>query len=227
MIRRPPRSTRTDTLFPYTTLCRSGIAALAAAIKAKLNPDPPDISAVMGQIGALLDESITGHDIRDADLSEMDLSKINFEALARRFKASKHKNTDLEALKAAIRARLDRPVRLNRTRADFAEKFEALIESYNVGSRNIEQLFEELLKLSNSLDEEQQRHVREHLNEEELVIFDILPRPAPELGGEERAEVKKVARELLGRLKELLTLDWRRSVGARAKMKLAIEDKLD
>src|SRR3546814_20452393 len=25
MIRRPPRSTRTDTLFPYTTLCRSEI----------------------------------------------------------------------------------------------------------------------------------------------------------------------------------------------------------
>src|SRR3546814_5337260 len=28
MIRRPPRSTRTDTLFPYTTLFRSGIADL-------------------------------------------------------------------------------------------------------------------------------------------------------------------------------------------------------
>src|SRR3546814_14774792 len=27
MIRRPPRSTRTDTLFPYTTLFRSGIGA--------------------------------------------------------------------------------------------------------------------------------------------------------------------------------------------------------
>src|SRR3546814_6191999 len=26
MIRRPPRSTRTDTLFPYTTLFRSGVA---------------------------------------------------------------------------------------------------------------------------------------------------------------------------------------------------------
>src|SRR3546814_2826354 len=26
MIRRPPRSTRTDTLFPYTTLCRSAVA---------------------------------------------------------------------------------------------------------------------------------------------------------------------------------------------------------
>src|SRR3546814_8599034 len=27
MIRRPPRSTRTDTLFPYTTLFRSGLVA--------------------------------------------------------------------------------------------------------------------------------------------------------------------------------------------------------
>src|SRR3546814_2540795 len=28
MIRRPPRSTRTDTLFPYTTLFRSGVRGL-------------------------------------------------------------------------------------------------------------------------------------------------------------------------------------------------------
>src|SRR3546814_5872732 len=28
MIRRPPRSTRTDTLFPYTTLFRSGMACI-------------------------------------------------------------------------------------------------------------------------------------------------------------------------------------------------------
>src|SRR3546814_7261264 len=30
MIRRPPRSTRTDTLFPYTTLVRSGVATIKA-----------------------------------------------------------------------------------------------------------------------------------------------------------------------------------------------------
>src|SRR3546814_15107049 len=30
MIRRPPRSTRTDTLFPYTTLFRSAVAGLVA-----------------------------------------------------------------------------------------------------------------------------------------------------------------------------------------------------
>src|SRR3546814_1272662 len=34
MIRRPPRSTRTDTLFPYTTLFRSGVVFLAATFPA-------------------------------------------------------------------------------------------------------------------------------------------------------------------------------------------------
>src|SRR3546814_15322174 len=33
MIRRPPRSTRTDTLFPYTTLFRSCVASTASAAR--------------------------------------------------------------------------------------------------------------------------------------------------------------------------------------------------
>jgi type I restriction enzyme R subunit len=118
-------------------------------------------------------------------------------------------------------------VRLNRTRADFAEKFETLIESDNAGSRTIDELFEELLKFSNSLDDEQRRHVRENLSEEELVLFDILTRPAPDLTSDERAEVKKVTRALLVRLKELLILNWRQKATARSRLKLAIEDTLD
>lgn len=203
------------------------LTTLAEAIRAKLNPDPPDISQIMSGITGLLDESITGHEIRESGPPALDLSKINFEALAARFKESKHRNTELEALKAAIRAQLEKMIQLNRTRADFADKFEELIESYNAGSRSIEELFEELLRLSNSLNEEQERHVREQMTEEELVIFDILTRPAPELSPEERAEVKKVARELLGRLKTLLVLNWRQKAAARSQLRLAIEDTLD
>jgi len=203
------------------------LTTLAEAIRAKLNPNPPDISQVMGQINGLLDESIIGHEIRPQGPPALDLSKINFEALAKRFKESKHKNTDLEVLKAAIRAQLEKMIRLNRTRADFAEKFEALIESYNAGSATIEALYAELLALSNGLNDEQERHVREHMSEEELVVFDILTRPAPELSGDERAEVKKVARDLLARLKELLVLNWRQKSTSRSQLKLTIEDTLD
>src|SRR3546814_10443057 len=38
MIRRPPRSTRTDTLFPYTTLFRSLRLAVGAACKIEIAP---------------------------------------------------------------------------------------------------------------------------------------------------------------------------------------------
>src|SRR3546814_10502796 len=40
MIRRPPRSTRTDTLFPYTTLFRSPRSASASPPRAKPAPVP-------------------------------------------------------------------------------------------------------------------------------------------------------------------------------------------
>jgi type I restriction enzyme R subunit len=203
------------------------ITTLAEAIGAKLNPNPPDVSQVMGKINELLDGSITGHAIREDGPPALDLSKINFEALAQRFKQSKHKNTDLEVLKAAVKAQMERLIELNKTRTDFADKFEALIEAYNAGSATIEALYNELLALSNSLTDEQQRHVREAMTEEELVIFDILTRPAPELTTEERAEVKKVARQLLEKLKGLLVLNWRQKAAARSQLKLAIEDVLD
>ena len=203
------------------------LTSLAEGIRTKLNPNPPDISEVMRGINGLLDNSITGHEIRQSGPPALDLSKINFEALSQRFKQSKHKNTDLEVLKAAIRAQLEKMIQLNRTRSDFAEKFEKLIDGYNAGSRSIEALFAELLELSNSLNQEQQRHVRENMSEEELVIFDILTRSAPELSGDERGEVKKVARELLVRLKALLVLNWRQKQQARAKLMETINGTLD
>jgi len=203
------------------------LTAIADAVRAKLNPNPADITEVMGDIGKLLDASITGVDMPAKPAPLMDLSKIDFEALRSRFKESKHKNTDLEILKAAIRAQLEKMIRLNKTRIDFQETFEELIESYNAGSRNIEDLFNELLALSRTLNEEQQRHVREHFSEEELVVFDILTRPAPKLSTPERDEVKKVARELLARLKQLLVLDWRQKSTSRSQVKLTIEDMLE
>src|SRR3546814_16453051 len=41
MIRRPPRSTRTDTLFPYTTLFRSGYAVRPIAFGTNTDPYQP------------------------------------------------------------------------------------------------------------------------------------------------------------------------------------------
>ena len=197
-----------------------------------------DISGVMTKVAKLLDESIASEGFRIVaeagrgdDLTArpgiLDLSKIDFAALAKRFKDSKTKNLELEALKSAIRAQLERMVRINRTRVDYLEKFEALIADYNAGSRNIDELFNELLNLSRTLTDEQQRHVREHLSEEELTVFDILTRPDPELTESERTEVKKVAKQLLERLQSVIALDWRKQAAGRARVQEAISEVLD
>jgi type I restriction enzyme, R subunit len=193
--------------------------------------EPPDISQVMKGIQELLDQSIGAEPFKIGDKSAgyqgIDLSKINFEALTKKFEKKKPANSDLERLKAAVKAQLERMVRLNRTRADYLAKFEAPIEAYNSGSRNIEEIFKDLIALAGVLTEEQERHVREHLSEEELTIFDILTRPGPRLSTEEREEVKKVARQLLERLTALLVLGWRQKIQSRAKVRIEIEDSLD
>jgi len=200
---------------------------IAAAIHEKRHPNPPDISAVMGQIGQVLDQSITGVAIRDQGPPSIDLSKIDFQALADKFKQKRNKKTELEELKALIAAHLARMVQLNPTRADFREKFEALIASYNAGSRSVEEIYKQLLQLSLQLSQEQQRHIRENLSEEELAMFDILMQSAPDLSDSDRAKVKQSARELVERIKALLVLNWQQKSSARAKLKLQIEEALD
>src|SRR3546814_15030769 len=53
MIRRPPRSTRTDTLFPYTTLCRSA-GAISEGNDVGMAMDYLGMSAAAKTIAALV-----------------------------------------------------------------------------------------------------------------------------------------------------------------------------
>src|SRR3546814_4317541 len=61
MIRRPPRSTRTDTLFPYTTLFRSGPGPLRGATRARLTR-PPCTVTKLGQKPLMQEKSLLQDD---------------------------------------------------------------------------------------------------------------------------------------------------------------------
>ena len=201
---------------------------LAAKIQAL--GDQPDISAVMGDVEALLNDSIATEGYRIGPASRLEalinLSEIDFAALHAKF-AQGHKRTEAEKLKRLIEGKLAQMVAVNASRMDLAEKFQKLIEEYNAGSRNIESFFAGLKDFIDELTVEEQRAIAEELTEEELAIFDILTKPEPVLTKAEEADVKKVCRELLATLKrEKLVLDWREKQQAKAGVMRAMKSAL-
>ena len=78
------------------------------------------------------------------------------------------------------------------------------------------------------MNEEETRHVREGLAEEELAIFDLLVEPGPSLSEAERAVVKRVTANVLQRVsEELVSLDWQLREQAKAAVRATIKEALD
>lgn len=204
------------------------ISVIAQKIKA-LAP-PVDIAEVMQQVEELLDRSIAPvpYIIKEDDDQPLhDLSQIDFEKLKEKFNQGR-KRTEAEKLRALLSMKLETMLTENPTRKDFMEKFQKLIDAYNSGSLNIEVFFKELVDLTADLQVEDQRAIRENLSEEELALFDILTRPVPVLAEKEKAQVKKVCKELLETLKaEKLVLDWRKKDRARSDVRRTLEIVFD
>ena len=199
---------------------------LADMIRALL--PPVDISGVMQQIEGVLDKSIgtSGYTIKD-ETKVLDLSQIDFDAL-RKFSKQAHKRAEIERLRTAITVKLQAMIAQNRTRVDFLEEFQQLIDEYNAGSANREAAYEALLQFTQKLNAEEQRHVREQLSEEELAIFDILTKPRGGITPKEEKQVKAVAKDMLLPLKaKARVLDWRKKPQTRAVVRLCINEWLN
>ncbi|MCA1602833.1 MAG: HsdR family type I site-specific deoxyribonuclease, partial [Acidobacteria bacterium] len=121
----------------------------------------PDISDVLSRVETLLDASIAseGYVIHETDRI-VDLSKIDFDALQKQF-ASGRKHTEVERLRNLLSAKLAEMVSLNRTRMDYLEHFQEMINEYNSGAVNVEIMFERLVKFTKELNAEEQRHIAE------------------------------------------------------------------
>lgn len=211
----------------------SVIAAKVQEISSPLTPDDKEkekqkIAALSEKVASLLDESITIDDYEIKESKQFDITQVDFDELKARFFDADSQKTTLEKLKSSIKRKIKELMQINGSRETYLEKFEQLIDEYNSGDIDAEKLFLTLVKLSRELQEEESRHVRENLTEEELVIFDILTKPDPKLSKSEIEAVKAVAKELLDTLKrERLIFDWRKKQSTRAKVVSTIEEVCD
>lgn len=204
------------------------LSTLAKRIRDEV--EGPDISAVMSEVEALLDETISAEDYRMAGTPEqrlVNLADVDFEALQKQFDSGK-KKTAAERLKALLETKVREMARINQTRADLLAKLRTLIDRYNSGSQNIDSWFDDLKVFLSEVQEEEKRGLKEGLTEEELALFDILTKPEPALSDKELEQVKLASQELLRTLKaQKLVLDWWKRQESRADVKRFISDVLD
>jgi type I restriction enzyme R subunit len=200
-----------------------------------------DVDKVRLLIGELLDASIVTANA-DSFLKEwkhefqivrkgkvLDLSKINIDKLKQNFKERECKNIEIADLRGFIEKKLDEMLKENSTRIGFVERLQAIIDRYNSGGSVTEDYFNDLLKFTEELKAEEERHIKEKLTKDELEIFDILKRD--KMTKAEEIKVKNAAKHLLHRLTKerpkVIVQDWYKDSQSKAKLKTAIEEVLD
>jgi type I restriction enzyme, R subunit len=196
-------------------------------VKRKIS-DLLDISIVSAQQDiALMDPTPQYRVIKNGKL--IDLSQIDFDQLTKNFKVTDYKNIEIVNLRSFIEQKLLGMLQANRTRTDFAEKLQEIINKYNAGGVATEDYFADLMEYAQGLKTEEERHIKEGLTPDELELFDILKKE--NLTKAEEIKVKNAAKHLLKRLIEeqpkVLIQDWFKDRQSQIIVQHAIEDVLN
>lgn len=207
-----------------------------------MHVEQADIETVSQKIAELLDESVVVDNAEKFAVKEhqaeykivqkgkvWDLSKLNFEKLKEEFKDVKYKNIEIAEMRAFIEDKLQKMMEQNHTRVDFAQKLQEIIDEYNAGGSSTENYFEDLMKFAEEMKDEDDRHVREGLTEDELELYDTLRKD--KLTKAEEQKVKLAAKHLITRLLEehpkVLVQDWWKDGQTQRIVKAAVEQVLD
>lgn len=201
-----------------------------------------DINRVTRRIDELLDESVVVDNAEAFHQQEpqgvyqivrkgrtWDLSKIDFDKLREEFKQTVYKNIEIADLRGFLEQKIAQMLAVNKTRSDFAQRLQEIIDRYNAGGSATEDYHEELLRYLEALSVEDDRHIREGLSEDELELFDLLKKDS--MTQDETQKVKLAAKSLLQRLLDgqpkVLVQDWFKDGQTQRIVRTVVEQVLD
>ena len=206
------------------------IEAIAGMLrKVRSHTDTTELSVEINNIISHYMEMKKPPMVREGKSRKVDISKINFAVLQKEFARAKRKNLLLRDLEDAIQQQLHSMILANPGRIDFYEKYQQIIERYNADQdrATIEKTFQDLLALSEKMNKEALRYVREGFkSDEELSLYDLLCKK--DLTPGDIKKLKSVASSLLQKIKARIEeLDhWTDKEETRADVKNLIRDTL-
>ncbi|AEF83944.1 putatIve type i restriction enzyme hindviip r protein [Treponema primitia ZAS-2] len=216
----------------YDPSMKNIILYLRGIIEGKIRPEK--LEKAQERINELLDQCVIAAEgepeyIINEKGREIDLSKIDTDELREKLHDTQYKNMAITNLREYIAKKIEIMLKRNCTRTDFAERFRKIIDEYNSGGSQNDDFYEKIIKLMESLRDEEERHIKEDLSEAELELFDLLQKE--KLSKEETKIVKLAAKTLYKTLvekqQELFVIDWYKDPKPRERIKKEITDILD
>ena len=180
------------------------------------------------KFGSMIQEEGAQYVIHKSEV--IDLSKINTEELREEIKEAKYKAIEIDDLKKFIDKALQQMLNRNCTRKKFSERYKNIIDRYNAGGTENENYYEQLVRLVQELQKEENRAATEGLQEEELEIYDLLI-AGKKMSQADEQKVKLSAKNLFHKLisakNDLLVVDWYKDDQPKEKVRKVVEDSLD
>ncbi|MBW7996817.1 MAG: type I restriction endonuclease subunit R [Candidatus Glassbacteria bacterium] len=158
-----------------------------------------------------------------AGIETPDISILSDEFLAE-VRGMEKKNLALEALKKLINGEIRSQVRTNVVQVKaFTERLQEAINRYHTNAITTAQVIEELIALANDIKVARKRGEEEGLTDEEIAFYDALAenKSAREVMGDEQLRV--IAHDLLERVKANVSVDWKHSKNARARIRVLVK----
>jgi len=199
-------------------------ASLIKATVSSAERTPEEIEAAVRQ---LVSQAVAGREVVDifaaAGLEKPDISILSDEFLAE-VRGLPQKNLAVETLKKLlqdeIRVRLRKNVVQSRA---FSELLEQALNKYHNRAIEAAQVIEELIAIAKQMREAQRRGEKLGLSEDEAAFYDALASndSAVQVLGDET--LKKIAQELVERVRKSVSVDWSKRENARAQLRVLVK----
>ncbi|HHE55981.1 MAG TPA: DUF3387 domain-containing protein, partial [Caldithrix abyssi] len=199
-------------------------ASLIKATLSSVERTPEEIEAAVQQ---LVSRAVSGQEVVDifaaSGLDKPDISILSDEFLAE-VRALPQKNLAVETLRKLLQDEIKVRLRKNvvQSRA-FAEMLEEALNKYHNRAIVAAQVIEELIAIAKEMREAQRRGEKLGLSEDEAAFYDALAanESAVEVLGD--GTLKKIAQELVDRVRKNVTVDWSKRENARAQLRVLVK----
>ncbi|WP_418243750.1 type I restriction endonuclease subunit R [Ellagibacter isourolithinifaciens] len=167
-----------------------------------------DTTELMRQVRDIVSEHVEiGKTTEQAkEGTRFDISGIDFDRLGQEFARAKQKHLIISDHRSVIEERLELALADNPLCIDFYKRYEEIISAYNKEQDKalIEKTFNDLMKLSEDLDERQREWVREGFqNQQQMTVFEMLFKDT--LTPSEIRKVKNVCIEMVEAIEKRLS----------------------